>query len=79
VRIDAWGSWREVSIGGGAALREVSDIVDTPIHTFKVVREGRMPNPSTVTHGLRFARLWDAIKASAASDGKSISVEAGAN
>jgi len=79
VRIDAWGAWREVSIGGGAVVREVNEIVDTPMHTFKAVREGRMPNPSTVTNGLRFARLWDAIKASAAGDGKSIAIEVGAN
>ena len=74
VRIDAWGGWREVAIGGGAAVREVNEIVDTPMHTFRAVREGRMPNPSTVTNGLRFARLWDAIKTSAAADGKSISI-----
>src|ERR1700722_6312568 len=72
VRIDAWGGWREVAIGGGAAIREVSEIVDTPMHTFRAVREGRMPNPSTVANGLRFARLWDAIKASAAGDGQLI-------
>lgn len=74
VRIDAWGGWREVSMGGGAAAREVNEIVDTPMHTFKAVRDGRMRNPSTVANGLRFARLWDAIKASAAADGKSIAV-----
>ena len=79
VRIDAWGGWREVAIGGGAAIREVSEIVDTPMHTFKAVREGKMSNPSTVTNGVRFARLWDAIKASAAADGKSIAIAAGAH
>jgi predicted dehydrogenase len=79
VRIDRWGAWREVSIGGEAAGREVNEIVDTPMHTFKAVRDGRMPNPSTATHGLRFARLWDAIKASAAGDGKAISIQAGVN
>jgi len=76
VRIDAWGGWREVSIGGAAAIREVNEIVDTPMHTFKAVREGRMPNPSTVANGLRFARLWDAIKTSAAGDGKSTAIDA---
>jgi predicted dehydrogenase len=79
VRIDAWGGWREVSVGGDAAVRELNEIVDTPMHTFKAVREGRMPNPSTVMNGLRFARLWDAIKASAAGDGKSIAIGTGAN
>jgi hypothetical protein len=33
-----------------------------------------MPNPSTVSNGLRFARLWDAIKASAANDGMAITI-----
>ena len=68
-----------MSIGGNAAVREVNEIVDTPMHTFKAVREGRMPNPSTVTNGLRFARLWDAIKASAAGNGKSIAIEVDTN
>jgi hypothetical protein len=36
-----------------------------------------MANPSTVTNGVRFARLWDAIKASAAGDGKSVAIAAG--
>ncbi|GAC1671495.1 MAG: Gfo/Idh/MocA family oxidoreductase [Steroidobacteraceae bacterium] len=78
VRVDAWGGWREISIGGAAAVREVNEIVDTPMRTFKAVRDGRMPNPSTVANGLRFARLWDAIKASAAADGNSIAIGAGA-
>jgi predicted dehydrogenase len=78
VRIDAWGGWREMAVGGGAASREVGEIVDTPMHTFRAVREGRMPNPSTVTNGVRVARLWDAIKASAAADGKSIAIGGGA-
>ena len=78
VRIDAWGAWREISIGGAAAVREVNEIVDTPMHTFKAVRDGRMLNPSTVANGLRFARLWDAIKTSAAADGNSIAIGAGA-
>jgi hypothetical protein len=47
------------------------------MHTFKAVREGKMINPSTVTNGVRFARLWDAIKASAAGDGRAIAIAAG--
>ena len=74
VRIDAWGAWREVSIGEAPPVRELSEITDTPMHTFQAVREGRMPNPSTVSNGLRFARLWDAIKASAANDGMAITI-----
>lgn len=69
VRIDAWGKWRE--IGG---VREEGEVRDTPIQTFMAVREGRLQNPSTVENGLRFARLWDAIKLSASRDGEAVSV-----
>ena len=41
VRIDAWGGWREVSIGGGAAIREVNEIVDTPMHSRTARRRPR--------------------------------------
>ena len=78
VRIDAWGAWREVSIGADTPVREFSEITDTPMRTFQAVREGRVENPSTVSNGLRFARLWDAIKASAANDGMAITIESGA-
>ncbi len=69
VRIDAWGKWRE--IGG---VREEGETRDTPIQTFMAVRDGRLANPSTVANGLRFARLWDAIKLSASQDGNGVSV-----
>ena len=36
---------------------------------FLAVRRGQMPNPSPPEIGLRMARLWDAIKASAAQNG----------
>ncbi|MET3900177.1 putative dehydrogenase [Devosia sp. UYZn731] len=78
IRIDAWGKWREVSVEGVAEPREESEIRDTPMHTFQAVRDGKMANPSTVANGLRFARLWDAIKASAARDGEAIAIETGA-
>jgi predicted dehydrogenase len=78
IRIDAWGKWREVTVEGIAEPREQSEIRDTPMHTFQAVRDGRMANPSTVANGLRFARLWDAIKASAARDGAPIAIETGA-
>ena len=75
VRIDAWGGWREVTIEGVAEPREENEIRDTPMQTFQAVRDGRMENPSTVANGLRFARLWDAIKASVAGDGAPIAIE----
>jgi predicted dehydrogenase len=74
IRIDAWGAWREVTVGGVASPRERSEIVDTPMQTFLAVREGRLANPSTVANGLRFARLWDAIKQSAADNGAAVTI-----
>ncbi|WDR06817.1 Gfo/Idh/MocA family oxidoreductase [Devosia rhodophyticola] len=75
VRIDAWGKWREIMVDGVSEPREESEITDTPMHTFRAVRDGQMPNPSTVANGLRFARLWDAIKLSASRDGEAIGIE----
>lgn len=75
VRIDAWGGWREVTVNGVAEPRETLEIVDTPMLTFQAVRFGKLPNPSTVANGLRFARLWDAIKASSSRDGEPVGIE----
>ena len=75
VRIDAWGKWREVTIDGVAEPREEGEIRETPMHTFQAVRDGRLANPSTVANGLRFARLWDAIKLSASHDGEAVTLE----
>lgn len=75
VRIDAWGKWREVTINGVAEPREEGETRDTPMHTFQAVRDGRLVNPSTVANGLRFARLWDAIKLSASRDGEAVTLE----
>lgn len=36
---------------------------------FLAVRSGRIPNPSPAEAGLRMAKLWDAIRASAANNG----------
>ncbi|MDV3251037.1 Gfo/Idh/MocA family oxidoreductase [Devosia sp. BK] len=76
VRIDAWGAWREVTINGVAEPREENEIRDTPMQTFQAVRDGRLENPSTVANGLRFARLWDAIKESVAGDGTPVTIQA---
>ena len=74
IRIDAWGKWREISLDGVVHPREEGEIRDTPMQTFQAVREGRIDNPSTVANGLRFARLWDAIKLSAARDGEAVAI-----
>ena len=69
VQIDAWGAWRQISRDGTPGPRETRETRATPLQTFLTVRDGGMDNPSTVADGIRFARLWDAIKASAAQDG----------
>ena len=76
VRIDAWGAWREISLDGKPGLREEAATVqqENPLRSFLGVRAGQEANPSTVENGLRFARLWDAIKASAAKDGEPVRI-----
>ncbi|AVF04352.1 MULTISPECIES: Gfo/Idh/MocA family protein [Devosia] len=69
VAIDAWGGWRQISRDGVAGQRETQETRATPMQTFLAVRSGTLENPSTVANGVQFARLWDAIKASAAHDG----------
>jgi predicted dehydrogenase len=78
VRIDAWGAWREIEIDGKPGTREVAEAAHgaDPIKSFLAVRTGTEQNPSTVENGLRFARLWDAIKASAARNGEAVKVSA---
>jgi predicted dehydrogenase len=77
VRIDAWGAWREITAAGTPGFREEVEITDNPLKSFLAIRAGRAENLSTVEAGLRFARLWDAIKASAARDGEPVAVRLG--
>ncbi|NLR97587.1 Gfo/Idh/MocA family oxidoreductase [Rhizobium sp. P38BS-XIX] len=76
VRIDAWGAWREIELEGKPGAREVAEAPhqESPLKSFLAVRRGEEENPSTVENGLRFARLWDAIKASAARNGESVRI-----
>ena len=74
VRVDAWGAWREIAIPGTPVVREEMEIMDNPIKSFLAIRAGEAENLSTVEAGLRFARLWDAIKRSGARDGEPVAV-----
>ncbi|MEK1930089.1 MAG: Gfo/Idh/MocA family oxidoreductase [Pararhizobium sp.] len=76
VRIDAWGGWREISIDGKPGVREEAEILGNPMKNFLAIRAGLLENTGSVEMGLRFARLWDAIKQSAASDGQSVFIDA---
>jgi hypothetical protein len=78
VRIDAWGAWREIAVLGVPGVREQVGITHNPLKSFLAIRAGNAENLSTVEAGLRFARLWDAIKASAAKDGEPVVVRRGA-
>ncbi|EJL50676.1 putative dehydrogenase [Rhizobium sp. CF122] len=76
VRIDAWGGWREISVGRTSEPREEAEILDNPMKNFLAIRAGTMENTGSVEMGLRFARLWDAIKESAAADGMPVRIAA---
>ena len=77
IRIDAWGAWREIVAAGIPGSREEAEIMDNPLKSFLAIRAGNTENLSSVEAGLRFARLWDAIKASSARDGEPVSVDLG--
>jgi predicted dehydrogenase len=73
LRTGAWGRWLEIQREGEAEF--------TPIELppslgsweqFLAVRSGEFPNPSPPEVGLRMARLYDAIKASAAKNGQPV-------
>lgn len=74
VRIDAWGGWREISVGRSSEPREEAEILGNPMKNFLAIRAGTMENSGSVEMGLRFARLWDAIKESAAADGTPVRI-----
>ncbi|UFS79693.1 MULTISPECIES: Gfo/Idh/MocA family protein [Rhizobium] len=76
VRIDAWGGWREISVGRTNEPREEAEILGNPMKNFLAIRDGTMENTGSVEMGLRFARLWDAIKESAAADGVPVKIAA---
>jgi predicted dehydrogenase len=78
VRIDAWGAWREISADGNPGIREEVEIRNNPLKSFLAIRAGSAENLSTVEAGLRFAHLWDGIKASAARNGEPVAIRSGA-
>src|SRR5580692_1575590 len=77
VRIDAWGAWREISAAGTPGIREEVEIRNNPLKSFLAIRAGSGENLSTIEAGMRFARLWDGIKASAARNGEPVAIRPG--
>jgi predicted dehydrogenase len=73
-----WGESLEIQRSGGAGLRKVRAVAGLPVwEQFLNVRSGRIPNPSPPEVGLRMARLWDAIRESAANAGTVVRLPAG--
>lgn len=70
---DIWGRWLKVRRHGRRHLRTVKVPLSTGVwEQFLAVRAGLMPNPCPPEVGLRMARLWDAIQASAAKGGRPV-------
>jgi predicted dehydrogenase len=70
LRTGIWGEALEVQRAGEKRLRRVSSVVPLPVwEQFLNVRAGHLVNPSPPEVGLRMARLWDAIRASAVRGG----------
>jgi len=65
VQYDEQDGWQQVSVPASSGVWE----------QFLAVRDGRMENPSPPEVGLRLARLWDSIRASAAQGGKLVRCE----
>ncbi|MCC7354810.1 MAG: Gfo/Idh/MocA family oxidoreductase [Anaerolineae bacterium] len=78
VRTGIWGEFLEIQRYGHKRLRTVQVPPSLGVwEQFLAVREGLMPNPCPPEVGLRMARLWDAIKASAAKGGVPVQAQNG--
>lgn len=75
LRTGVWGERLEIQRDGGDLLEPV----DVPMshgawEQFLHVRNGEIANPSPPENGLRMAKLWDAVRASAAQGGRMVTV-----
>ena len=70
LRTGIWGEVLELQRAGAGRLTKVRSVTGMPVwEQFLNVRDGRERNPSPPEVGLRMARLWDAIRESAAKGG----------
>jgi predicted dehydrogenase len=70
VYTDVWGKWLKVQRQGRRRFRSVRVPPSQGVwEQFLAVREGQIPNPCPPEVGLRMAKLWDAIQASAGQAG----------
>ena len=73
LRTGVWGERLEIQRAGTEHLRKVKVPPSLGVwEQFIAVREGRLANPCPPEVGLRMARLWDAIVASAAQGGQPV-------
>ena len=75
LRTGVWGEQLEIQYDGENQLKELE--VEPSMGTweqFLKVRRGDIANPCPPQVGLRMAKLWDAIQASAAQDGKPVKI-----
>lgn len=70
LRTGIWGEMLDIQRDGSSRLKKVRSVRTEPVwQQFLDVRAGRLANPSPPEVGLRMARLWDAIRESAANGG----------
>ncbi len=70
IRTGIWGEYLEIQREGESQLQTVTVPASLGAwEQFYAVRSGKMKNPSPPEIGLRMAKLWDAIRASAAQNG----------
>jgi predicted dehydrogenase len=75
IRTGQWGERLELQKAGRRLLRPVKVAPSMGVwEQFLKVRSGEIANPSPPEIGLRMARLWDAIRASAAQNGAVVKV-----
>ncbi len=73
LRTGMWGSYLDVKYSGGGGWSPVPVSPSLGVwEQFLAVRQGEIPNPSPAEVGLRMARLWDAIRLSAAQNGQPV-------
>jgi predicted dehydrogenase len=76
LRTGIWGERLEIQRHGRTNLRRVPVPVSLGVwEQFLAVRQGHLANPCPPEVGLRMARLWDAIRASAAKNGAPVACQ----
>ena len=77
LRTGAWGKMLDIQYSESQGWQPVPVPPSLGVwEQFLAVRAGELENPSPPEVGLRMARLWDAIKASAAKNGQPVSIDA---